>query len=154
MCSVCMIEMNPYVELHTHSYFSLLDGASSPEELINQAAALGMSALALTDHDAIYGAPRFVRAAHEVGIQPILGAELTLHDGSHLTLLVQDERGWHNLCALITAARHDAAKGRAALPEGLLGDYTAGLIALSGCRQGAISSALLTQNPVRALETA
>ena len=68
----------PYVELHCHSYFSLLDGGSSPEELAAQAARLGMRALALTDHDAVYGAVRFIRAAREEGIRPILGAELTL----------------------------------------------------------------------------
>jgi error-prone DNA polymerase len=149
-----MIEANAYTELHTHSYFSLLDGASSPEELIQQAADLGMQALALTDHDAIYGAPRLVRAAHEAGIHPILGAELTLHDGSHLTLLAQEETGWHNLCALITFARHNAVKGEAALPEGILPEYTAGLIALSGCQRGGIAASLLTKNRVRALELA
>lgn len=148
--------MNPidYTELHCHSYFSLLDGASSPEDLVAQSAALGMKALALTDHDAVYGAPRFVRAAREAGIKPILGAELTLHDGCHLTLLASDEQGWHHLCALITAARHHTVKGEAALPDGLLDEYAAGLIALSGCRQGAIPSALLTKNPTQALETA
>lgn len=149
-----MINENNYTELHAHSYFSLLDGASSPEDLINQAAALGMRALALTDHDAIYGAPRFVRAARETGIQPILGAELTLHDTSHLTLLTQDETGWHNLCALITSARHNAAKGEAMLPDGLMGEYSRGLIALSGCRSGAIPAALLARNHVHALQTA
>jgi error-prone DNA polymerase len=70
-----------YVELHCHSSHSLLDGASHPEELVARAAGLGMSALALTDHDAVYAAPRFIRAAREQGIRPILGAELTLfHD--------------------------------------------------------------------------
>lgn len=147
-----MTNTNLYTELHSHSYFSLLDGASSPEELINQTAAMGMKALALTDHDAIYGAPRFVRAAQESGIHPILGAELTLHDGSHLTLLAQEETGWHNLCALIASARHNAVKGEAALPDGLLREYTAGLIALSGCQRGAIAASLLTKNRVRALE--
>src|SRR5690606_17813468 len=99
MCRGCMTE---YVELHAHSYFSLLDGASSPEELVAQAAALGMPALALTDHDAVYGAVRFVQVARAQGIHPILGAELTLSDGTHLTLLVENAAGWHNLCRLIS----------------------------------------------------
>jgi error-prone DNA polymerase len=143
-----------YVELHCHSSFSLLDGASSPEDLLAQAATLGMKTLALTDHDAVYGAPRFVQVAREMGIRPILGAELTLHDGGHLTLLVKDEIGWHNLCALITAARHNAMKGEAALPEGGFEDHTAGLIALSGCRRGAIPSALLRSDKPGALAVA
>ena len=67
-----------YVELHAHSYFSLLDGASQPEELVARAAALGMPALALTDHDAVYGAMRFIQAARAAGVRPILGAELTI----------------------------------------------------------------------------
>src|SRR5690606_19715625 len=95
MCNGCMAE---YVELHAHSSFSLLDGASSPEALVARAAALGMPALALTDHDAVYGAVRFVQAARAQGIRPILGAELSLSDGTHLTLLVENATGWHTLC--------------------------------------------------------
>jgi DNA polymerase III alpha subunit len=101
----------PYSELHCHSNFSLLDGASHPEELVIRAAELGLPALALTDHDAVYGAPRFIRAAGEYGLKPILGAELTLSGGHHLTLLVENEAGWHNLCYLISRARHNRAKG-------------------------------------------
>lgn len=135
-----------YVELHAHSNFSLLDGASFPEELAQQAAAVGMPALALTDHDAVYGAMRFVEAAEEAGIHPILGAEMTLDDGAHLTLLVEDETGWHNLCRLISAARLNAPKGEAALPVHVLAEHTAGLVALSGCRQGRIPRALLAHD--------
>lgn len=135
--------MIDYVELHCHTYFSLLDGASSPEDLIEGASTLGMDALALTDHDAVYGAPRFVKAAREHGIKPILGAELTLSGGHHLTLLVRDETGWANLCALITLARHNVPKGEALLPDGALEAHTGGLVALSGCRQGIIPQRLL-----------
>jgi error-prone DNA polymerase len=135
--------MTAYVELHCHSYFSLLDGASSPEALLARAGELGMTALALTDHDAVYGAVRFFKAAQQHGIQPILGAELTVEGGAHLTLLVQNATGWANLCRLITAARHHAPKGEAALPPELLADHTEGLIALSGCRRGAMAAALL-----------
>ncbi|RME81669.1 MAG: PHP domain-containing protein, partial [Caldilineae bacterium] len=66
-----------YVELHTHSYYSLLDGASSPEALLARAKELSMPALALTDHDNLYGAVRFWQAAREWDIQPIIGAEVT-----------------------------------------------------------------------------
>jgi error-prone DNA polymerase len=142
------LDTPPYVELHCHSSFSLLDGASHPEELVTRAAALGMPALALTDHDAVYGAARFVRAAQEQGVRPILGAELTIDDGSaggvhHLTLLAEDQTGWHNLCYLISRARHAAPKGEARLAFDELVGCTDGLIALSGCRKGAPAQALV-----------
>ena len=87
-------------------------------------------------------------------IQPILGAELTLSGGCHLTLLVQDRAGWANLCALITAARHNAPKGTALLPPGVLEQHTEGLIALSGCRKGEITAALRSGKPEAALAAA
>lgn len=132
-----------YTELHCHSYFSLLDGASSPEDLVRRAAELGMESLALTDHDAVYGAVRFSQACQRYDVRPVSGAELTLTGGHHLTLLVGDASGWANLCRLISAARHNAPKGEAALPPHLLADHAAGLIALSGCRHGEIAAALL-----------
>ena len=137
------VAMSGFVELHAHSYYSLLDGTSSPAALVEQVAALGMEALALTDRDAVYGAVEFVEAAKAAGIRPILGAELTLADDSPLTLLVESEAGWSNLCQLITAAQHNAPKGEARLPKGKLAEHADGLIALSGGRQGAISQALL-----------
>jgi error-prone DNA polymerase len=135
--------MADYVELHCHSNFSLLDGASHPEALVARAAELGMEALALTDHDAVYGAMRFVEAARAGGIRPILGAEMTLEDGAHLTLLVEDKTGWRNLCHLISAARLNAPKGEAALCYEVLSAHRESLLALSGCRQGSISRALM-----------
>jgi error-prone DNA polymerase len=137
--------MTEYVELHAHSYYSLLEGASPPEDLLRRAVELGMDALALTDHDAVYGAVPFVKHARELGIRPILGAELTLageSDPHHLTLLVENATGWANLCQLITLARHHAPKGEALVPEALLAEHTDGLIALSGCRLGAVTAAL------------
>lgn len=126
--------MTEYIELQCHSSFSLLDGASTPEALVKRAVELGMTALALTDHNAVYGAVQFVQAAKQHGIRPVLGAELTLDDGDHLTLLVENEAGWANLCWLITQARHNAGKGSATLPPTLLDGHTQGLIALSGSR--------------------
>ncbi len=143
-----------YVELHCHSNFSLLDGASHPEDLVKRAAEMGMSALALTDHDALYGAVRFSQAAKNHGVRPLFGAELTLDDNAHLTLLVQNEQGWRNLCSLITIARHNAPKGQAILPASALADYAEGLIALSGCKRGAIPKALLEKDWHQAIDTA
>ena len=131
-----------YVELHAHSSHSLLDGVVPPQALVEHAAAWGMDALALTDHDGLYGAVPFIRAADAAGIKPILGAELTLADGegtAHLTLLAETSKGYANLCTLITLAHRDQPKGTARLAPDALAEHTAGLIALSGCRQGAIA---------------
>src|SRR5437870_7999936 len=94
----------PYVELHAHSAYSFLDGASHPEELAVRAAELGYPALALTDHDGVYGSLEFAHAAKHFGVRPITGAELTLADRSHVTLLVETPKGYANLCRLLTAA--------------------------------------------------
>jgi error-prone DNA polymerase len=93
-----------YVELHCHSAYSFLDGASQPEELAVRAAELGYEALALTDHDGLCGSLEFAHAAKHFGVRPITGAELTLADRSHVTLLVETAQGYANLCRLITAA--------------------------------------------------
>src|SRR5690242_14929453 len=82
----------PYVELHAHSSYSFLDGASLPEELAVQAAELGYPALALTDHDGVYGSLEFAHAAKHFGVRPITGAEVTLAGGAHVTLLVEDSQ--------------------------------------------------------------
>ena len=148
-----------YVELHAHSDHSLLDGVASPEALVARAAELGMDALALTDHDGLYGAVRFVRAAQQTGIKPILGAEVTLAgeeaDGeSHLTLLVETGEGYANLCRLITLARQGREKGVARLSKRDLAAHAGGLIALSGCRRGEIARLLAAGKFERALEVA
>jgi error-prone DNA polymerase len=127
-----------YAELHAHSDHSLLDGIPSPEALVAQAAELGLPAIALTDHDALYAAVRFVLAARQAGIKPLLGAEMTLEDGSHLTLLVETAEGYANLCRLITLARRGREKGTARLAQSDLPQHTDGLIALSGCYRGEI----------------
>ena len=87
----------PYVELHAHSNFSFLDGASHPEELAAEAVRLGLSALALTDHNGLYGAVRFAVAARAFGLPTVFGAELTLsgRDGPHLRTGVPDPEGTH-----------------------------------------------------------
>ena len=79
-----------YVELHAHSAFSFLDGASLPDELAGAAAELGYSAMALTDHNGVSGSMEFAVSARALGLRPIHGAEIDLDDGHHLTLLVED----------------------------------------------------------------
>src|ERR687891_1646685 len=96
--------MDGYVELHAHSAYSFLDGASTPEELAAAAAVHGYSAVALTDHDGVWGTMEFAHACKGLGIRAITGAEVTLDDGSHLTLLAENRAGYRNLCRLLTRA--------------------------------------------------
>lgn len=131
--------MGRYVELHCHSAFSLLDGASLPEELARRAAELDMPALALTDHDGLYGAVRFARACEREGIKPIVGAELALDVGYHVTLLAMDSAGYSNLCRMITAAQLAGAKRSPVLTWDMLADHSSGLVCLSGCREGELA---------------
>jgi len=121
-----------YVELHAHSAYSFLDGASQPEELAARAAELGYPALALTDHDGVYGSLEFAHAAKALGVRPITGAEVTLADGSHVTLLVESAGGYANLCRLLTGA-HTENRLEPALPADRLAELGEGLVCLSGC---------------------
>jgi error-prone DNA polymerase len=121
-----------YVELHCHSAYSFLDGASQPEELAIRAAELGYEALALTDHDGIYGSLEFAHAAKTFGVRPITGAEVTLEGGCHVTLLVETPQGYANLCRLLTAA-HAGDRLEPALGVELLIERNEGLVCLSGC---------------------
>ncbi|MGC9346992.1 MAG: DNA polymerase III subunit alpha [Anaerolineae bacterium] len=143
-----------YIELHAHSSHSLLDGVPAPEDLVTQGAASGMPALALTDHDGLYGAVPFIRAAEQVGIKPILGAELTLTDDAHLLLLAETPEGYANLSQLITLAHSDQPKGTARLPPQHLAPHKEGLIALSGCRKGVVARHLIAGKAEQALEAA
>src|SRR5437868_6851758 len=137
----------PYVELHAHSAYSFLDGASLPEELALQAKELGYEALALTDHDGVYGSLEFAHAAKAFGIRAITGAEVTLTGGSHLTLLVENERGYANLCRLLTRAHSDTRTVGGerelrppALPLEELLARTDGLVCLSGCARHGLAT--------------
>ena len=130
-----------YVELHCHSAYSFLDGASLPEELAVQAAELGYPALALTDHDGVYGSLEFAHAAKAFGVRPITGAEVTLDGGSHVTLLVETPGGYANLCRLLTVAHEGTRRpGRESdsplppsLDQSVLEERSEGLVCLSGC---------------------
>src|SRR3954453_4185508 len=145
----------PYVELHLHSCYSFLDGASHPVEIVGAAARQGHAALALTDHDGLHGAMEHAQACSALGIRPITGAEITLDDGSHITLLCEDVTGYRNLCLLLTrahaetrewseagAGRGGGRRGRGREPQVALGDVerlAGGLVCLSGCaRDGAV----------------
>ena len=133
--------MAGYAELHAHSAYSFLDGASQPEEIVARAAELGYEALALTDHDGVYGSLEFAHAAKAFGIRPITGAEVTLDGGAHVTLLVESRRGYANLCRLLTTAhagtRRVGREDREPLPPSVPLDAVAesneGLVCLSGC---------------------
>jgi len=138
-----------YVELHAHSAYSFLDGASQPEELAARAAELGYEALALTDHDGVYGSLEFAHAAKDLGVRPITGAEVTLEGGAHVTLLVESARGYANLCRLLTAAHAHTrdSTNRDPLPprldqalfEELSSDLNHGLVCLSGCARDGLA---------------
>ena len=145
---------NMYVELHTHSNFSFLDGASRTEELVHRAVSLGMPALAVTDHDGLYNASAFFRAAGKAGIKPIIGAELSLEGGHHLTLLVENDRGYANLSRLITKGHLAGSKGNPVLAVSEISGSTEGLICLSGCRKGEVAGFLLKEEKDKAFEAA
>jgi len=130
-----------YVELHAHSAYSFLDGASQPEELAARAAELGYEALALTDHDGVYGSLEFAHAAKAFGVRPLTGAEITIEGGTHVTLLVESRRGYANLCRLLTTAhagtRRAGREDREPLPPAVsleaVAEANEGLVCLSGC---------------------
>src|ERR1700742_3791164 len=108
----------PYIELHAHSAFSFLDGASTPLELAGSAARLGYEAMALTDHDGVWGSMEFAVSCGGLGVRAISGAELSVSIGRrpepcHVTLLVEDAEGWRNLCRLLTLAHSHTRRGKA-----------------------------------------
>jgi error-prone DNA polymerase len=140
-----------YIELHCHSAFSFLDGASLPEQLALTASQLGYRALALTDHNGLYGSMAFAQESQKLDLQAITGAELTLLDGSHVTLLAETPEGYANLCRLITEAhlgRKDRRDPR--LDFASLEVRHAGLIVLSGCRNGLLAGVLRCDGPAAA----
>jgi DNA-directed DNA polymerase III PolC len=144
----------PYVELHCHSYYSLLDAASSPEALLRRAVELGMPALALTDHDGLYGAVEFWRVARKLGVHPVIGAELTLLHGSHLTLLAENQEGYGNLSRLISTGQMAGSKGNPKLSIEDVAQHARGLLCLTGCREGAVAAAVLLDDEKLAARSA
>ncbi|PVW04822.1 error-prone DNA polymerase [Microbacterium sp. Gd 4-13] len=154
----------PYAELHAHSSYSFLDGASSPEELAEEAERLGLHALAISDHDGFYGIVRFAEAAEHLQVKTVFGAELSLElpqpqngepdpAGSHLLVLARGEEGYHRLAAALTSAQlRGAEKGRPVYDLDELGERSGGpgdphWAVLTGCRKGAVRRALAESGP-------
>jgi error-prone DNA polymerase len=164
----------PYAELHCHSNFSFLDGASHPEELVEQAARLGIDAIALTDHDGMYGAVRFAEAAKELGVHTAYGAELSFGlpgpqngvadpVGDHLVLLARGQTGYHRLCRTITTGHlgrtpdlpdtRETEKGKPVYRLDEVVEEVKGHCAvLTGCRKGPVRRALAEYGPAAAAE--
>lgn len=149
------VDAIPYAELHAHSSYSFLDGASSPEELAEEAERLGLHALAITDHDGFYGIVRFAEAAEALDLKTVFGAELSLElpkpqngeadpVGAHLLVLARGEEGYHRLAGAITHAQlQGAEKGRPVYDLEELAAQAGGHWAvLTGCRKGAVRRAL------------
>jgi error-prone DNA polymerase len=148
-----------YAELHAHSAFSFLDGASTPEELVSEAARLGLRAIALTDHDGLYGVVRFAEAARELGMRTVFGAELSLSDtsrtdvpdppGPHLLVLARGPEGYRRLSRQIAAAHlAGGEKGKPRYDYDSLTEAAGGhWHILTGCRKGHVRQALSTDGP-------
>src|SRR4051812_19096911 len=132
-----------YIELHARSAFSFLRGASFPEHLADAAAHFGIPAMALCDRDGVYGAPRFFAKAKESGVRPIVGAEITMEDGSILPVLVQSRTGYRNLCRLLTNAHLRSPKGQSAVAWNEIPELAEGLIALTGDEDGPLIRSIL-----------
>jgi error-prone DNA polymerase len=131
-----------------------MDGASAPEALLDRAVALEMPALAITDHNGLYGAVAFWRAARARGIRPVIGAEVTMAHGSHLTLLAENQAGYANLSRLISIGQLAGTKGSPRLTIEDIARHATGLLCLSGCRQGAVAQAILADDEKLAARSA
>ena len=124
--------MSSYAPLWCKSNFSFLEGASHPDELVEEAHRFGLRALALTDRDGVYGVVRAHVKAREVGLKLIIGSEITIDDGSTIVLLAQDRGGYASLCRLITKGRLRSEKGESAVGWDEVCAHAPGLIALWG----------------------
>ncbi|MGH3897283.1 MAG: error-prone DNA polymerase [Pseudonocardiaceae bacterium] len=150
----------PYAELHCHSNFSFLDGASHPEELVEEAARLGLDAIAITDHDGMYGVVRFAEAARELGVKTVFGAELSLGltapqngvpdpEGEHLLVLARDPEGYRRLSRVISDAQiRGREKGKPVYDLDAVAAAAGGhWVVLTGCRKAAVRRALERDGP-------
>ncbi|MFO0901896.1 MAG: DNA polymerase III subunit alpha [Pirellulales bacterium] len=151
------VAVRPFVHLHCHSHYSLLDGAGSIDKLVKRAKEHGMNGLALTDHGNLHGALEFYKKAKGVGINPIIGMEAYIAPGSrfekdagstkeasyHLTLLAQNRTGFKNLIKLASAAMLEGFYFKPRIDKELLAAHHEGLICLSGCVSSEFSRALL-----------
>ena len=124
--------MSSYAPLWCKSNFSFLEGASHPDELIEEAHRLGLTSLALTDRDGVYGVVRAHVKAQELGIHLIIGSQINVDDGSMIILLAEDKTGYANLCRLLTAGRLRSEKGQSLVSWHEIYGHRDGLIALWG----------------------
>src|SRR5262245_11373943 len=150
----------PFVHLHCHSHYSLLDGASEIGALLKRAKELGMNGLAITDHGNLHGALEFYKKATDVGINPIIGYEAYIAPGSrfareggtlkensyHLTLLAQNRIGYKNLVKLASRAYLEGFYFKPRIDKELLAELNEGIICLSGCVSGELSRTLLNES--------
>src|SRR5262245_18351636 len=154
----------PSAELHCHSNFSFLDGARHPEELAEEAVRLGLTGLALTDHDGFYGVVRFSEAADELGLPTVFGAELSLDlpgpqngepdpVGAHLLVLARGPEGYAKLSRVIAEAQlAGQEKGRPVYQlDRVAADLAGHVVVLTGCRKGLVPRALLTDGVAAAV---
>jgi len=151
--------MATYAELHAHSGFSFLDGASDPEELVVEAARLGLSGLALCDHHGLYGVVRFSEAARALGLASVFGSEVTLEasddrvgvsdpSGEHLVLLVRSPAGYAALSRMLALAHLERGeKGAPRFTLGQVAEAASEWLVLTGCRKGPLTRALLDEGP-------
>lgn len=158
--------MKPFVHLHNHTAYSLLDGAARIEDEVLRAKELGMPALAMTDHGVMYGAVEFFKTCKKHGIKPIIGCEVYVaqrtrfdkdskqdDNAYHLVLLVKNEIGYRNLCRLVTLSSIEGFYYRPRIDKDLLEKYHEGLIAMSACLSGEISKLIMQGDTSTALES-
>ena len=155
-----------FAHLHVHTEYSLLDGLSRIPELVQRAKDLGMSALGMTDHGALYGAVGFYSACVEAGIKPVIGCELYVASGSrterrvgdkspsHLTVLARNNTGYKNLIQLVSKAHLEGFYYKPRVDKELLAQHADGLIVLSGCPSAELSVLLMDGNTEAADELA
>src|SRR3989344_1410873 len=161
------MEKSQFIHLHTHSHYSLLDGLSKLEDLIDLAKGFKMPALAITDHGNMYGAIEFYKLAKKAGIKPIIGVEAYMTAGSrlekttegngtkryyHLTLLAKNLQGYKNLIKLVTLANLEGYYYKPRMDKEILRKHSGGLIALSGCLGGELSQTILKEDMKKADE--
>ena len=158
--------MNGFVHLHVHSEYSLLDGACRIRGLVRRAAQLGQSAVAITDHGAMFGCIEFYEECIAIGIKPIIGCEVyvaprTRFDKSspedakpyHLVLLCRDNDGYDNLCKIVTSSYTEGFYRKPRVDRKLLAKHSKGLICLSGCLSGEIPRLLSQGRYSEAVQT-
>ena len=162
------MKQTDFVHLHVHSMYSLLDGANRIADMCGLVETTGMQALAITDHGNMFGAVEFFKTARKHGIKPIIGCEVYVAPGSrfekktarisesnhHLTLLVEDERGYRNLCKLVSSAYLEGFYYKPRVDKDLLREHNAGLIAMSACLAGEIPNLVLRGDMIGARKAA